>query len=67
MRVLKSKYKSGLVATLDFNTVENSKGKAEPVYIYKDEGFTENNITMSIDETKWLIVELQKLVDELEE
>lgn len=64
---MKETFNSGLVATLDFGNVEKSKGKDEPIYIYKDIGFEENNITMSIEETKWLISKLQKLVDALEE
>ncbi|MEK4025417.1 hypothetical protein [Sporosarcina sp. FSL W7-1283] len=61
------KYGSGLVATYDFGTLKEAiLNDREPIYIYKDEGFTENNITMSIEETKWLIDKLQKLVNTFE-
>lgn len=63
---MKAKHKSGLAAMLDYGTVEESKGVAEPIYVYKDEGLTENNITLSVEEAKWLIKELQYLVKALE-
>lgn len=62
---MKSKYKSGLVVTLDFETVEDSLDKEFPIYIYKDEGLIENNIVMTIEETEWLIKELKKIVSAL--
>lgn len=62
---MKSKYKSGLAVTLDFETVEDSLDKEFPIYIYKDEGLIENNIVMTIEEAEWLIKELKKIVSAL--
>lgn len=61
-------HKSGLVATFDYGTVKEAIiNDGDPIYIYKDEGLEENNIKMSIEETKWLINKLQALVDAFEE
>lgn len=61
------KHKSGLVVTLDYGTIEESKDKKEPIYIYKDIGLEENNITMSIEEAKWLRDNLDDLIHKLSE
>lgn len=66
--IMEYKHESGLVATYDFGTVKDAiMNDADPIYIYKDIGFTENNITMSIEEAKWLCVKLSSLILVFEE
>lgn len=61
------KHESGLTATFDFDTAKEAVlCGGEPIYIYKDEGFTENNITMTIDEAKWLVLKLKNLIKAFE-
>lgn len=63
---MEAKHESGLVVTLDFETIEDSIDEEYPIYIYKDEGLVENNIVLSVEETNWLIKELERLVGALE-
>lgn len=64
---MEERYKSGLTITFDFGTVEESFNKEEPIYIYKDIGFEENNITMSVEEAEWLKSQLEVFITKLKD
>lgn len=55
--------KSGLTITFDYKDIEALKKSSEPIYIYKDIGLEENNITMSIEEAEWLKDKLEIYIE----